>query len=655
ILMPLADFDAGDAEALYAGAGSVDWSEHLDPGRTLAVDFSGIRPAVAHGRYAEQRVKDAVVDQFRERTGERPSVDTRDPDVRINVHMNGEHVQVALDLSGDSLHKRGVREAGTPAPLKENLAAAMLLRADWPEVAAAGGGFVDPMCGSGTLLIEAAWMASDTAPGLLRTSFGFLGWAGHDEEAWKELVDHALERQESGLERLPPIVGYDRDASAVRLAIENVRRAGLTGHVHVERRELGRAEPPSGAERGLVAVNPPYGERIGDRHELVPLYLRLGDALTRRFGGWRAMILNGSDCQVGLKPEKTWRMDNGPIVCRLERFEIVASEERDADAGGPGPAEDFVNRLAKNRRHLAKWLRREDITCYRVYDADIPEYALAVDVYGTAGGDWLHVQEYAPPSSVDTGKAQARLRAALSALPAALDVDPSRMVYKVRRRQKGAEQYGRQGERSQMLEVREGRCRLLVNLTDYLDTGLFLDHRPVRAWIGEQAAGKRFLNLFCYTGAATVHAAVGGATSTTSVDLSNTYLNWLGRNLERNDVNRREHHRVQADCSAWLEECEERFDLVFLDPPSFSNSKRMEGSLDVQRDHAAMIRSAMRVLAPGGTLVFSTNLRRFELDADLADEFDITDRTAWSIPKDFERSAGIHRCWFVRHGGEGSA
>ena len=646
VLLPIAHFDAEDDHGLYSGAGTIDWSAHLGPDNTLAVDFTGIKSAISHSRFAAQRVKDAVVDQLREIAGGRPSVDVREPDVRINVHMHDTKVTVAIDLSGESLHKRGYRETGVAAPLKENLAAAMLYRADWPAIAADRGGFVDPMCGSGTLAVEAAWMASDTAPGLLRTRFGFQRWRGHDDAAWKQLVDEALERQEAGMARLPPIAAFDHDLQAVRLAMTNVELAGLSGRVHVERRELGQASPPSGVRSGLVATNPPYGERIGEQHELVPLYLRLGETLRSRFPGWRAMVLNGAGCQVGLKPDRGWQFFNGPLECRLERFEIGAES---AASTGRQAAPDLANRLQKNARQLRKWLRREDVSCYRLYDADIPEYALAIDVYGTESGEWLHVQEYEPPGSVDAGKAQGRLRDALSAIPAATGVPAQRLAFKVRRRQRGSEQYERMSQQSRSLIVREGACRLEVNLTDYLDTGLFLDHRPVRSWLGSNARGKRLLNLFCYTGAASVHAAVGGAASTTSVDLSKTYLAWMRRNLALNGLDEPRHRTVHADAREWLSKCTEPFDLIFLDPPSFSNSKRMDGSLDAQRDHAELIGHAMRCLAADGTLVFSTNLRSFRLDKAIADAFEVEDRTAWSIPKDFERNRRIHKCWFIRH------
>jgi 23S rRNA (guanine2445-N2)-methyltransferase / 23S rRNA (guanine2069-N7)-methyltransferase len=644
VLLPIGEFEAADDDALYYGAKRIDWSEHLGSTDSLAVDFTGIKAAISHSRFAAQRVKDAVVDRLRTADGQRPSVDLRQPDLRINVHMHRETVTVAIDLAGESLHKRGYRDTGVAAPLKENLAAAMLYRADWPALAEAGGGFVDPLCGSGTLLIEAAWMATDTAPGILRTHFGFQGWLGHEEAVWKDLVDEALERQEAGLERLPTITGFDHDRQAVRLALANCERAGLGGRIHVERRDVASARPAGAA--GLVATNPPYGERIGEQHALTPLYLRLGETLKTHFGGWRAIVLNGAGCQIGLRPDRSWQFFNGPIECRLERFEIATAAADSPAASAP----DLINRLQKNDKQLRKWRRREGVTCYRLYDADIPEYALAIDVYETESGTWLHVQEYEPPATVDAGKAQARLRAALTAIPEATGVAPERMVFKVRRRQRGRDQYDRMGDQTRRLVVREGPCRLEVNLTDYLDTGLFLDHRPVRQWLGASCRDQRVLNLFCYTGAATVHAALGGARATTSVDLSKTYLAWLRRNLALNDCDdHRRHRTVHADARAWLRECRETFDVVFLDPPSFSNSKRMDDNLDIQRDHVGLIDEAMGCVAPGGVLIFSTNLRAFRLDDGLSQRFEIDDRTRWSIPPDYARNARIHHCWFIRH------
>jgi len=308
----------------------------------------------------------------------------------------------------------------------------------------------------------------------------------------------------------------------------------------------------------------------------------------------------------------------------------------------------FAARVRKNQKHLARWLRNHGVTCYRLYDKEVPPYAVALDVYGTREGDHLHVQEYEPPEHVDPAEADRHLDEVLDLLPELCGVPAERTHLKLRRRQKGASQYERFGRRGELLEVVEGPCTFLVNLTDYLDSGLFLDHRPLRRQIGEEAAGRRFLNLFCYTATATVHAALGGAVASTSVDLSATYLDWARRNFRKNRLDLAAHALVQADARTWLDAGDERFDLVLLDPPTFSNSKRMQGTFDVQRDHAPLVRAAVRRLAPDGTLYFSNNHRRFRLDTAALADLDVRDITRATIPKDFERTPRIHGCWRVR-------
>ena len=656
LLLPLAHFAAPTPEALYAGARVLPWEEHLHPEGTLAVDCNGVKAAIGHTHYAALKVKDAVVDRFRAASGVRPSVDLARPDLRINVYLQRDQATVSLDLAAESLHRRGYRRAGGEAPLKENLAAAILLRAGWPEVATAGGPLVDLMCGSGTLLIEGALIAGDGAPGLLRDYFGFIGWKGHDAALWSRLVEEAQTRWTAGREQLPPIAGFDADPRAVAAARTNAARAGLGERVAFEPRPLSACRPFSGETEspGLVAVNPPYGERLGEEERLRPLYAELGAQLRQHFAGWKAAVFTGNPGlgqRLGMKAVLTNKLYNGPIECRLLRFEIVprffADEPNTSPSAPASPgAEMFANRLRKNRRILGRWARREGIDCFRLYDADMPDYALAVDLYQ---GEklWAHVQEYKAPSSVDPSRATARRREALEAIRRVLEIPREQVFFKMRERQKGRAQYDKLAEGGKFHEVREGPCALLVNFTDYLDTGLFLDHRPTRALIGQLAAGRRFLNLFGYTGTATVHAAVGGATTTT-VDLSNTYLEWARRNLTRNGCGGRQHTLVRADCLDWLEERRsERFGLIFLDPPTFSNSKRMQKSFDVQRDHVELIRKTAALLDADGVLVFSTNATRFRMESDALPELEMEEITRKTIPRDFARHPRVHSCWRI--------
>ena len=659
VLLPVAQFAAPDPEALYHGVMDVDWREHLDPTGTLAVDFSTVRSQINHSQFGAQKVKDAIVDQLRRETGERPSVDRDRPNLRINVYLHRDQATVYIDLSGDSLHRRGYREQGVEASLKENLAAAILQRAAWPEIARQGGALVDPMCGSGTLPIEAAMMAADIAPGLERGYWGFIGWRLHDAATWQALMADARKRREKGLARMPSIRGYDYNRRAVAIARDNAERAGLADYIQFELAAIERCPAPAPGSSGLVVVNPPYGERMSEHEALRPVYGALGDCLKNHYQGWRAAVIT-SDAElgkcIGIRARRIHTLFNGALACMLLQFDVEPRWYMGADRPAPTEkprdpgAEMFANRLRKNLKQLARWCEREQVSCFRAYDADMPEYALAIDIY-QAEERWVVVQEYTAPASVDADKAEARRRAALSVLPEVLEAPEQRVVFKERRRQKGSAQYEKLQSAERFHEVREGPCRFWVNFEDYLDTGLFLDHRQTRALIGQLAKGKRFLNLFAYTATATVYAGLGGATATTTVDMSNTYLDWARRNLELNGLRGSKHETLRADCTDWLAQAQQegrRYGLIFLDPPTFSNSKFMEDSFDVQRDHVALIRGAVVLLEPGGVLIFSNNFRRFKLDTEALADLDIEDISAATLPPDFARNPKIHRCWKIR-------
>lgn len=653
VFLPLAEFDARTPEELYAGARSLLWSEHLDSGSTFAVDATVTSSSITHSHFAALKIKDAIVDSLREERGFRPDVDPDNPDLRFNLYLRRDRATLSLDLSGESLHRRGYRHETVLAPLKENLAAAILIRSGWPEIASSGGGLVDPMCGSGTFVIEAALIAADIAPGLFRNNFGFMRWRGHDDTIWRQLVVEARQRREAGMVCLPQLQGFDCATGAIRAARINADAAGFGGKLRFERRDIVNLAGIGGCDGGLIVVNPPYGERLGEQNRLAPLYSALGMRLKSEFLGWRAAVFTGNPDlarALEMRPLKQNILHNGGLECRLFQFLIekesfygATSRSHNAEKPLSAGAEMFANRLRKNLKILGKWARSQGVECYRLYDADMPEYSVAIDLYGDA----VHVQEYEAPKTIDQEQARLRMAEVVSALPSVLQVPREKIALKVRKRQKGAAQYEKFGAEGRMMEVREGGARLLVNLTDYLDTGLFLDHRETRRLIHDLARGKEFLNLFCYTGAATLQAALGGAQRSVSVDMSPTYIKWANRNFVLNGMSTSTHELIQADCLTWIKESARRFDLIFLDPPTFSNSKSMRHTFDVQRDHVSMLRLTSRLLKPGGILIFSNNNRRFRMEVQALPELEIVDISAKTIPRDFARNPRIHNCWQI--------
>lgn len=648
LLLKLHESQVETADELYQSAISVNWPQVFSVNSTFRIDFHGSSRSINNTQFGAQKVKDAVVDRFREDVGQRPNVDKRGA-VRIEAQLRKGVLTLYYNFAGDSLHKRGYRLQPGLAPLKETLAAAILVRAGWPKLAAEGKHLVDPMCGSGTLLMEGAMMAADMAPGLKRDLWGFSAWLKHDEALWQNVLKQAKERAIEGLKNLKSrFYGFDIDAKQLDAAAHNCSRSMLAGRIHFERRDINnlRVNKEVVEAGGLLICNPPYGERLSELPQLAPLYQDLHQA-GLKLADWNMAIFTGNtDLAKSIRRPlfKQYNLNNGPIEAKLLVFN--AADERSFAAPASriqGPVEAFANRLKKNIKQLEKWAKREQIYCYRLYDADLPEYAVAVDLYE----DWLHVQEYVPPKTIDEGKAERRLLDALAVLPEVTGIPAEKIVLKRRERQAGKKQYEKQSEEQERMEVREGQAKIWVNLKDYLDTGLFLDHRPTRLALTELAYKKRFLNLFCYTGTASVHAGLAGA-HCTSVDMSRTYLNWAKDNFRLNHLTIDKHNFVQADCVQWLAECEDKFDVIFMDPPSFSNSKRMEDVLDIQRDHVVLIKDAMRLLAKDGLLIFSNNLRKFKLDNEALAEFEIQDMTEKSIPLDFARNKHIHQCFYIR-------
>lgn len=644
ILLPLNDFDVYSDLDLYLGVQAIDWSEIFDVNDTFVVHFTGTNEEIRNSQYGALKVKDAIVDSFVRKLDQRPDVARQEADIRINVYLNKERASVALDLSGDSLHIRGYRDLAGQAPLKETLAAAIISRSGWQKNTP----MVDPMCGSGTLLIEAAMIAADRAPGLYRQHWGFNAWLKHNPELWREVVTEAQVRFRQGLkDTTSRFYGFDIDKRVLDMARANARRAGLQDLITFNHGDAAALENPVKTDiKGTIISNPPYGERLESEPALIALHSQFGRVVKARFPGWRLSIFSASpellSC-LQLRSEREFKAKNGPLDCVQKNYQLAETPSETVAEISP----DFANRLRKNQKKLAKWAKQQGVDCYRLYDADLPEYNVAVDIYG----EKVVVQEYAPPKTVDERKARQRLFDVITATMNVLGLTSNQLVLKTRQRQKGKQQYEKLAQKDDFFLVQEYNAKLLVNLTDYLDTGLFLDHRIARRMLGEMSRGKDFLNLFCYTGTATVHAGLGGAKSTTSVDMSRTYLEWAEKNLQANQLTGRQHRLMQADCLNWLANADEQFDLIFIDPPTFSNSKRMDGTFDVQRDHVQLITHLKRMLRRGGTVMFSNNKRGFKMDLEALTELGLKAQeiTAKTLSEDFARNRQIHNCWLISH------
>ena len=656
ILLPIVQAKVFSDLDLYSAVVGVNWLDYFDEKVHFFVDFNGTNQDIRHTQFGAMRVKDGIVDYFERHGLARPNVDKEQPDIRIHAYLNRDDVVLSLDLSGDALHMRGYREDTGKAPLRETLAAVIVLRSGWQK----GTPLVDPMCGSGTLLIEAAQMEAQIAPQLYRLHWGFDFWQGHNQAAWEKVKEEALALAEAKKQRENPphFYGFDLDHRVLQKAKQNAKNAGVAHLMQWQQGDVAAIKNPSPNLAGTVICNPPYGERLGTTPALIALYSVFGQRLKQQFAGWNASIFSGEpsllDC-LRLRSNRQFKAKNGPLDCVQKNYHIAERAEQSAVENAlefdrtssvfSEVAVDFANRLQKNIKKIEKWAKQQGLDAYRLYDADLPEYNLAVDRYA----DHIVVQEYAAPKNIDENKARQRLLDAVNATLNVTGIETNKLILKVRQKQKGTNQYEKLANKGEYFYVNEYGAKLWVNLTDYLDTGLFLDHRLTRKMLGEMAQGKDFLNLFAYTGSATVHAALGKAKSTTTVDMSNTYLNWAEQNLLLNDIEGKQHKLIQADCLQWLEKCDRQFDLIFVDPPTFSNSKRMEDSWDVQRDHIKLMTNLKRILRSNGTIVFSNNKRGFKMDFAKLEELGLSavEISHKTLPLDFERNKQIHNCWLV--------
>lgn len=673
VYLSLKTFKADTDQALYENVYSINWAEHITTRHSFAVSASLSRSDINHSHYASLKVKDAIVDFFRNTVNSRPVIEKAQPDIHVHLNIHKNNATLSLDLSGQSLHRRGYRLQHSGAPLKENLAAALLTQAGWNKITAKTHSLIDPMCGSGTFAIEAAMIAANIPPGLDREYFGFLRWLQHDKTLWKCCLVEAegvIDEQASC-----EILASDSDSAAIEIARDNAMRAGVEDLIQFKTMDMNQLNPEGVHKPAIIIVNPPYGERLQAEQGLAPLYTQMGKVF-REFPDSSVHIISANpDLLHRLRLNRTNKkaVNNGQIACVFASYEVglqhvqilhehekpkvTAAKATGAIDNNSAEFNALKNRLTKNDKHLARWAKRNDISCYRIYDADLPEFAFALDKYTNALNPeqaWYHLQEYQAPKTIDPEKAERRIQLARSVVKQQFQLDDKNLFCKLRQRQRGKQQYEKQDRQGELFQVQEGPAKLLVNMTDYLDTGLFLDHRMTRQMIFDQSRDKKVLNLFCYTASVSVHAALGGASQVTSVDMSATYINWAKENFELNElVDVKKYQFVQADCVDLLRKphgykIDENFDLIFLDPPSFSNSKKMRDALDIQQDHEELISLSMKLLNENGTLIFSTNRKGFKLNDSIKSQFKVTDVTRQTIPEDFKRRPRIHQCWEIR-------
>lgn len=710
VFVVLGRFDCWDANALYDGAYDMPWESILVRGASIAVTARGSNKELRNSHYAALCVKDAICDRLADEAGARANVDTEHPDARIALSIRGERASIHLDLSGEPLFKRLPREAtrsGAKAHvLRPDYAALMLAQTGWSQAVSsldrdqdspAAPALVDLSCAGGGLELEAISQLIDRAPGLLRQQWGFTGWQRHDEGAWSALVAEADERAEAGGNRRAVIIATDADSASAGYAARVLRSAGMAKHATLvaPRAEdvLAALQDEDAEVISLLAdtTEVPFTQTAGilslitkvraacDCPRLVALTRDdfLSRSLNLEPGASILVKPNNEEARIMVFSSTESLDDEGACEKLVQPVTHTVDLGDGKQVAVLVPESDqFAARLKKVARLRRKWAKRAGVTCYRVYDADLPDYAAAIDLYqgsDATPGRWLVIAEYAAPRTVDPSLARARLLDILTIAPIVLDVDPDHVHAKARTRSRGGSQYadagrssmsrsGRgpqdavdEGSRRRLPRIQEGGLTFLVNFDDYLDTGIFLDHRVTRDLVREHARGKkRFLNLFAYTGTATCYAADGGVEETVTVDLSNTYLDWADRNMRLNGFTGRNHEFVRADVRRWISEQREtrnRWDLIFCDPPTFSNSSKMGNrTFDVQRDHTELIIGLSRLLTRQGEAIFSCNLRTFKPDIEGLARAGVvlTDITAQTIPEDFARNPRIHKCYLVK-------
>ncbi|MCC9599379.1 bifunctional 23S rRNA (guanine(2069)-N(7))-methyltransferase RlmK/23S rRNA (guanine(2445)-N(2))-methyltransferase RlmL [Stieleria sp. JC731] len=673
VSIKVAEFPAADFDALFETTRAIDWAKWLPHDATFPVTGRSIKSTLTSVPAIQRSVKRAIVDSMMDGHGVTSLAETG-PTYRIDAAIFDDQASLTIDTSGSSLHRRGYRSETAKSPLRENLAAAMVMLSFWKP----GKPLLDPFCGSGTIPIEAAMIGRNIAPGINRT-FAMTDWNDMPADLLNDLRSEAIAAQKPALEER--LIGSDIDGRILQVARDNAKRAGVADDIHFERKDV--RDVSSKRRFGCLICHAPFerGKPESDqdrpsRHqqrdwELEAVYNTLPNVF-RRLPTWSHYVFTsyrGFEHLIGKAADRRRKLYNGKIESTLYQFygpkPIV--EERQSDnevtvlvhADGPAAfgqlgakadeqASLFASRLRKRARHLRRWPIRRGITCFRLYERDIPEIPLVVDRYE----DHLHITEYERPHERDPAQHANWLDLMSKTAAETLEIPVQQVHFKRRDREKNFTQYEKVDQTGRRIEVNEGGLKFWVNLDDYIDTGLFLDHRQTRSMVRDLAKDKWFLNLFAYTGSFTVYAADGGAKRTTTVDLSGPYTQWTRDNLELNGMidptETNKHQLLAMDVGKFLDEhpAGEKYDLVVFDPPTYSRSKKTEKDWNVQQDAIPLLQKLLPLVRRGGVIFFSNNFRRFKFDHSELDVSECHEISSQTVPEDF-RNRRIHRCWRI--------
>lgn len=625
--------NAHNEPSIYKLCNQFPWQTLFTADKTLAIEFHGTSGNIRNSMFGAQIVKDAIIDHFRKFKGIRPTINRNNPQIRLHAYFKNDEITLSYDLTGYSLHQRGYRIETGDAPLKENIAAAMLLRAKWPQLAKQGYALHDPFCGSGTLLIEAAMMASHIAPGLLRRDQSFIHWTQHQPSLWDKVRNLALQQVRPLQYKL---TGTDSEPKLIKMAVANAKRAGVLQLINFSVATIQQCRGTS--KKGLVISNPPYGERCGDPISLIPVYKQLGNTLSSYYQGWEAAILTANSMlakAIGLRSHKQYVLFNGAIECKLYCISVNARNKLKDIQKGSSRLKHMTYFLKKNYQYLQRWANKQQIHCYRLYNANISDYAYLIDIYN---GQVL-IQEFITPPYIPESKVKQCRLELIQLILSILNVQTDKIIMK----QKNKPCLTTKATANHFMTVIHNNAKFKVNLYDYVDTGLFLEYRLFEQRFAKLRAGTSFLNGFCYTATASILAALSGAV-TTNLDFSKHYLKWAQDNFKLNNIDLSKHEFIECICLEWLKKTHKRFDVILLNPPPFI---KIAGKtvFDLLRDHGNLIASAMRLLNSNGILYLTTHYKQFQLLPNIYNKYNACDITSETIDKDFKHSKPIYYCF----------